>query len=101
MDYTKDITPSYETIGKRRRLTGYIGEIRDGAIVLHSQEYSTYHQAEVALDAIVYDLLTDLCERGLVDALPEPTPQEVAAHMTSVSIPNWQPAVITADDLPY
>jgi hypothetical protein len=71
MDFTREITPAYETIGKRKRLTGYIGTLSDGAVIIHSQEYSTYSQAELALDAIVYDLLMDQCEQGLIDALPQ------------------------------
>lgn len=69
--YTRTITPNYEPIGKRERLTGFIGELRDeGGVLIHSREYSTYSQAERAMDVIVYDLLSDLCEQGLTDTLP-------------------------------
>jgi hypothetical protein len=80
MDYTKTITPAYELCGKRKRLTGFIGQICDGAIVLHSAEYPSYSQAETATNAVVYDLLMDLAERGLSDTVPvcdppnEPSP---------------------------
>jgi len=80
MDYTKTITPAYETIGKRRKLTGYIGEIRDGDIVLHSAHYDNHHDAETSLNAVVYDLLTDLAERGLVDTLPQAKPTMYLEH---------------------
>ena len=75
--YTKTITPAFETKknGKRGKLTGYIGELRDGEMLVHSMEYSTNSQAEAALDALAFELLTDLAEQGLVDELPafEPT----------------------------
>ena len=58
--YTKTITPAFETRGKRRKLVGYIGELRDGALLIHAQEYSTNHDAEVALDSLMFDILTDL-----------------------------------------
>lgn len=68
----KTITPAYETKknGKRGKLTGYIGELRDGETVIHSMEYSTHHDAEVALDALAFDILTDQAEQGLIDELP-------------------------------
>lgn len=158
MTFNKTIDPSYEIDGRRKRLVGYIGQITDeSGVVLHSYEYSTHSQAENGLNAIVYDLLMDYAERGLVDTVPTcttcgndgdcpdcatplfddvarvidmalgnapakdvvpelrrvrarlaeiaaergPSPKEIAAHMASVYIPNWQPAVIAADDLPY
>lgn len=69
MTYTKTIDPHFETIGKHRRLTGYIGTLRDGDTVIHSQEYSTNSQAEHALNALSYELLSDHFEHGLVDTL--------------------------------
>ncbi len=57
--YTKLITPNYEQRGWRRKLTGYLGELRDGETLIHSKEYSTYSQAETALDALAFELLTD------------------------------------------
>ncbi len=73
--YTKTITPAFEVKGKRKKLTGYIGELRDGEQLIYSQEYSSNHDAEVALDALAFELLTDLAEQGLIDELPsfEPT----------------------------
>ncbi len=73
--YTKTITPAYQMSGKRKKLVGYIGELRDGEMLVHSMEYSTYSQAEAALDALAFELLSDLAEQGLVDDLPafEPT----------------------------
>ena len=73
--YTKTITPAYHVIGRRKKLTGYIGQLHNGETVIHSKEYSTYHEAEVALDALVFELLHALAEQGLVDELPsfEPT----------------------------
>lgn len=70
--FERTITPAYETIGKRQRLTGFIGQLTDEAgVVLHSMEYSTNGQAEMALNALVFDLLMDAADRGLVDTLPE------------------------------
>ncbi len=57
--YTKSITPAFEVKGKRRKLTGYLGELRDGETLIHSMEYSTNSQAEQALDTLVFDLLSD------------------------------------------
>jgi hypothetical protein len=70
MNYTRTIDPHFETIGKRRKFIGYLAELRDGEILLHSQVYDSYHTAEVALDGIVYDLLSDQFQHGLVDTLP-------------------------------
>jgi len=68
----KIITPAYETKknGRRGRITGYIGELRDGELVISSMEYDSYSQAESALDALAFEILTDLCEQGLSDELP-------------------------------
>lgn len=30
-----------------------------------------------------------------------PTPQEIAAHLESVTFPNWRPATIAANDIPF
>ena len=69
--YNRTITPHYEISGRRKHLTGFIAELRDeGGMLIHSQEYSTYSQADRALDALVYELLTDLCEQVLIDTLP-------------------------------
>ncbi len=57
--YTKTITPAFEIKGKRKKLTGYIGELREGEQLIFSQEYSTNHDAEIALDARAFDLLHD------------------------------------------
>ena len=84
--YHKNITPAFETIGKRRKLTGYLAELYDGQMLIHSQEYSTAGQAEQALDALVYELLTDLAEQGLVDDVPAAL---VAEGVTSTQIPSW------------
>ena len=70
MELTKTITPAFEIKGKRKKLTGFIGELRDGKTLIHSQEYSTNSQAEQALDALAFELLTDLAEQGLIDELP-------------------------------
>lgn len=68
MTFEKDIAPSFAIDGRRKRLVGYIGQITDeSGVVLHDHEYSTYGQAENALNAVVYDLLMDYAERGLVD----------------------------------
>ena len=73
--YQKTIAPVFEIKGKRKKLTGYLGELCDETTCVHFKEYSTYSQAEQALDALAFELLTDLAERGLVDELPnfEPT----------------------------
>lgn len=57
--YIKTITPAYETIGKRRRLTGYIGELIDGDTLVHAQEYANYSTAENALDHLAYALAAE------------------------------------------
>ena len=58
--YTKTITPAFETKknGVSKKLTGYLGELRDGETLIHSMEYGTYHDAEVALDALAFDLMS-------------------------------------------
>lgn len=66
----KIITPTFEIKGKRKKLTGYIGELHHDGTVVHFKEYSTYSEAEIALDALAFELLTDLAEQGLVDELP-------------------------------
>lgn len=91
--YDKIITPVYEVTGRRKKLTGFIGELYDGQILLHSQEYSTNSQAERALDQIVFDLLTDLHEHGLVDDVPAALESE---HVTSTHLPSWQDATTTS-----
>lgn len=55
---SREINPHFEKIGRRTRLTGYIATLTDGVDVLFSREYSNYHDAEVALDQAMYDLLT-------------------------------------------
>lgn len=71
MPFDKTITPNYEIDGRRKRLTGFVGQIADeGGVVLHSWEYNSYGEAETALNAVVYDLLMDYAERGLVDTVP-------------------------------
>lgn len=86
MSYTKSINPKFETIGRRKRLAGYLAELHDEQILIHSQEYSTCSQAEQALDRIVYELLTDLAEQGLVDDVAGAL---VAEGVTSTQIPSW------------
>lgn len=68
----KIITPTFEIKknGKRGKLTGYIGELRDGETIISSKEYDTYHAAEVALDALAFDILSDLATEVPADALP-------------------------------
>lgn len=99
--YTKNIEMQFERVGKRTRLTGFIGELRDGEILLHSQQYSTNSQAEQALDRIVYELLTDLADQGLVDDVPAAMEAE---HVSSTHLPSWlieaqvaHPAPVCAD----
>jgi hypothetical protein len=58
--YRREISPAYETIGKRRRLAGYEATLIDAdGTIIHCQDYPTHHDAEVALDQRVYDLLND------------------------------------------
>lgn len=85
--YDKIITPTFEQIGKRKHLIGYTGELYDGQILLHSQSYDTNSQAEQALDRIVYELLTDLADQGLVDDVPAALEAE---HVSSTHLPSWQ-----------
>ena len=56
--YTKTITPAFQMKGRHKRLVGYTGELHDGETVIHSKEYGTYHAAEVALDALAFDLMS-------------------------------------------
>ena len=86
MTYTKTITPAFETIGRRQRMTGHLAELHDGNLLIHSQQYSTAGGAEQALDRIVYDLLSDLHEHGLVDDVPAALEAE---GVTSTQIPSW------------
>lgn len=72
--YTKTIIPAYEQIGKRQRLTGFIGELYDDELLIHAQEYSTNGQAENALNALTHELLMDMFEHGLVDDVPTDAP---------------------------
>ncbi len=63
MSYTKTITPQYvrRPVGKhgtRSKLTGYLGELHDGEMLLHSMEYGTYHEAEVILDQLMFELMS-------------------------------------------
>jgi hypothetical protein len=70
--FTKTTSPQFETIGRHRKLVGFIGELTDeSGVVLHSQSYATKPEAERALDALAHELLIDYAERGLVDELPE------------------------------
>ena len=55
--YQKSITPAFQLSGKRKKMIGYTGEIHDGAECIHSRRYDSYHAAEVALDALVFDLM--------------------------------------------
>jgi len=68
--YRREINPHFEQVGKRRKLTGYDGMLFDGDELIHCREYSSYHEAEVKLDALSTELTIDLCERGLIDELP-------------------------------
>jgi hypothetical protein len=68
--YTKEIAPHFEIDGKRRKLTGFDGILRDGDTVIHCREYRSYTEAETQLDLLTYELLSDHFEHGLVDALP-------------------------------
>lgn len=99
MTYTKSINPAFEQVGKRKHLTGYLAELHDGNILLHSQEYSTNSQAEQALDTIVFDLLTDLRDQGLVDDVPLALEAE---GVSSTHLPSWHtpPADPVPDDGP-
>ena len=58
--YRKQINPAFEIKknGKRGKLIGYLGQLFDDKTMIHDKEYSSYHQAEVALDALLYDLLS-------------------------------------------
>lgn len=87
--YVKTITPAFEQIGKRKRLSGYLAELHDGNILLYSCEYDTNSQAEKVLDALVFELLTDLADQGLVDDVPAALEAE---HVSSTHLPSWQAA---------
>lgn len=86
MAYTKSISPKFETDGRRLRLVGQLAELHDGAMLLHSMVYDTPTEAKQALDRIVWDILHDLHERGLVDDVAAACEAEgVASHQ----IPSW------------
>ena len=52
--FAREITPEYETVGKRRRLVGYTMRL-DGELVGFAR---THHEAEVTLDELVFELLS-------------------------------------------
>ena len=52
--FAREITPEYETVGKRRRLVGYTMRL-DGELVGFAR---THHEAEVTLDQLVFELLS-------------------------------------------
>ena len=56
--YRKAINPAFEIIGKRRKMAGYLGELFDGEECIHSKIYGNHHEAEVALDQVVFDLMS-------------------------------------------
>lgn len=66
----KIITPSYQVSGKRKKLVGYIGELRDGETIISSLEYPSQHAVEVALDRLAFDILSDQADQGLIDTVP-------------------------------
>jgi hypothetical protein len=69
--FTKTITAQFEQVGRKQKLVGQLGEIRDeSGLLIHSQLYNTAPEAEIKLNALVRELLTDYAERGLVDTLP-------------------------------
>jgi hypothetical protein len=80
MSYTKVISPNYETVGKRRRLTGFLGEVFDGETRISCFEYRTLSDAEVQTDLLVYELLSDPMRYSATqmdgDADPEPPEEE-------------------------
>jgi len=53
--FAREITPEYETVGKRRRLVGFAMYLDGECIGLAG----SYHEAEVTLDELVYNLLSD------------------------------------------
>ena len=57
--YTRSINPVFETIGKRRKMIGVRAQLFDGSTVVLDHDFSTYSQAETALDEYVRDLLID------------------------------------------
>lgn len=84
--FTKSITPQFEQVGRKQKLVGQLGEIRDETgILIHSQSYDTKPQAEQALDDLVYDLLLDYADRGLVDTLPVADVNWNSAHIDPVT----------------
>lgn len=76
MSYTKEIAPHFEIIGKRKKLTGFDGVLRDGEQVIHCQEYRTQSDAEIQLDLLTYELLSDHFEHGLIDEPPPGFPDD-------------------------
>jgi hypothetical protein len=78
MSYTKVISPNYETVGKRRRLTGFLGEVFDGETRISCFEYRTLSDAEVQTDLLVYELLSDPMRYSAtqMDGAADPEPPE-------------------------
>lgn len=88
--FTKTYTPSFEQDGRKRHFVGILGQLTDGSgLLLFSQIYDDKQTAETALNDLVRELLTDYCERGLVDTVP------------AVELVNWNGATArcpTCDD---
>lgn len=55
--YRKVISPNYEQVGKRQRLTGFLGEVFDGETRVSCFEYRSYSEAEIQTDLLVYEIL--------------------------------------------
>jgi len=70
----KIITPAYQISGKRRKLVGYIGQLVDGETIISSMEYGSYSETETALDALAFDILSDLATEVPAEELPAFSP---------------------------
>lgn len=54
--YQKSIVPAFEQNGKRKKMIGVLGVLTDGDTILHSKVYGSYSEAEIVLDALVFEL---------------------------------------------
>jgi hypothetical protein len=102
--FTKSIQPYWKTAGRRNKLAGFIGDLYDeNGVVLHSKLYDSTIEAEQALDDLVYELLVDYAERGLVDTLPVEDPGLTTAQTLAQSLANITrvPTHVVAQDGAY
>lgn len=96
--FAREITPEYETVGKRRRLVGYTMWL-DGEIVGFAR---TYSEAETTLDQLVYNLLSDGMHQTAVALDGDSDVDECAAEVVGmlVEVAQTETAHTNAPDCP-